>query len=327
VKVLVTGATGFVGRRLVELLVRKGDRVKALVRQISDSSPLRSAGAEIVQGDIRDPAAMNEAVANTDCVYHLAAKTTKHELSKREYYAHNVDGTKNIALAAIKFGVKRLVYASSVGVYGTNRNLAIDETTVPRPNSYYRESKLIGEQELLSLYESHGLPVVIARLGTTFGPGSRTFVDLSRKITAGNFRIAGQGENHDQMVYVEDLVKGLKRCGEVQGIEGRTYVLAGDKPATSRELLGLLAGELGVPPEFGHLPAAPFQIYGTLASSVYRLIGFQIPKSNYYNLFLSDHIYNISRARNELGYLPITSLKEGLHKLIAWYRAQKYLAR
>lgn len=326
-KVLVTGATGFVGSHLVRLLVRRGDQVKALVRQTSDPSPVCSPGAEIVMGDIRDPAAMNEAVANTDCVYHLAGKTTKRGLSKREYYEHNVEGTKNIARAAIKFGVKRLVYASSVGVYGTNRNLAIDETTIPRPNSYYRETKLIGERELLSLHRTHGLPVVIARLGSIFGPGSGAFVDLSRKIAAGNFRIIGNGKNHDQMVYVDDLVKGISRCGEVGEIEGRTYVLAGGKPATLRELLQLLAAELGVPPVFGHLPAAPFQFYVKLAALVYRLIGFQLPRSSYYHLFLSDHIFDISRARNDLAYVPATSLKEGLHNLVDWYRAEKYLPR
>src|SRR5205085_11366957 len=131
----------------VKLLVRQGHQVRVLARQASDSSPLRTAGIEIVSGDLRDAVAMNKAVENVECVYHLAAKTTKDALSKKEYYAQNVEGNKNVALAALNAGVKRLVYASSVGVYGTNRNRSVDEKTETRPDSYYRETKLTGEQE------------------------------------------------------------------------------------------------------------------------------------------------------------------------------------
>src|SRR5437870_1039495 len=127
VKVLITGATGFIGGYLAQTFVREGCQVRALTRPTSDTSRLRELDVEIISGDIRDASAAKKAVQGCEFVYHLAAKTTKDHLSKKEYYAHNVQGTRNVAQAALEAGVHRLVYASTIGVYGTSRSSTIDE--------------------------------------------------------------------------------------------------------------------------------------------------------------------------------------------------------
>jgi nucleoside-diphosphate-sugar epimerase len=325
--VLVTGAAGFVGGHLVELLVRQGHQVRALARQTNDHSSVGKLDVEILRGDLLDVGAIRRAIGSAECIYHVAAKTTKHGLSRKEYYANNVTATKNLALAALEAGVGRFVYASSVGVYGTNRNLAVTDQTSPKPDSYYRETKLAGEIELHRLHQERGLPVVIARLGSVFGPRSFSFLDVCRKVGAGNFRIIGSGENHQQLIYVEDLVKGLQQCGDAKGIEGRTYVLPGREPATLKELLTVIAQRMNVRPHFEHLPLAPFWLYQKFATAVYRLVHRQLPRAHYYDLFLTDQIFKTTAAQNDFGYSPAISQKDGFHRLIDWYFEQGYIAR
>jgi nucleoside-diphosphate-sugar epimerase len=324
--VLVTGATGFVGGHLVELLVRHGHEVKALARQTSDTSFLKKLSVEIVGGDIRDEAAMKQAMAGCQCVYHLAAKTTKDRLSKKDYYAHNVQGTKNVAQAALDAGVSRLVYASTIGVYGTVRNSSIDENTVPNPDSYYRETKLGGEKEVLRFHRESGLPIVVARLGSVYGPGSCNWLGLSRKILKGNFRIIGTGENYDHMAYVDDLVDGIRRCGEAKDVAGKTYIITGPQPAMLRQVLEIIAEELGADTFLDSLPVAPFRVYQQLCAFVYRSFGIQLPRSHYYDLFLGSHIFRVTKARDELGYFQNVSLRDGFRRLLGWYREKGYLS-
>jgi nucleoside-diphosphate-sugar epimerase len=325
VKILITGATGFVGSHLARALAQLGHQVKGLARKTSDTSLLKSMDIEVVEGDVRDATAMKKAVRDCQCVYHVAAKTTKDHLSKKEYRAHNVQGTRNVAQAALEAGVSRLVYAGSIGVYGTFNRSSIDENTAVRPDSFYRETKLGGENEVLSLHRRCGLPAVVARLGSVYGPGSCNWLLLCRKILKGNFRIVGAGQNYDQMVYIDDLVEGLRRCGETDGVEGRTYIITGPELATLRDVLGLIGQELGATAPIGGLPIAPFLFYKRLCSLTYRSFGVELPRSHYYDLFFTDHIFRTTKAQKELSYFPKVSLRDGFHRLLEWYRESGYL--
>ena len=144
-KTLVTGSNGFIGRHLVTALLGRGQEVKVVVHQKSRATEFNRKDVDVVTGDLRDSIVVDEMLTDCDCVYHLAGKTTKSNLSKNEYYAHNVAGTINVARSASKAGVRRMVYASSIGVYGSTCDHSIDEETKPSPDSYYRESKLRGE--------------------------------------------------------------------------------------------------------------------------------------------------------------------------------------
>ncbi|MBA3556530.1 MAG: SDR family NAD(P)-dependent oxidoreductase, partial [Gemmatimonadales bacterium] len=165
-KVFVTGATGFIGRALSERLIDEGHAVKALARESASISSLEHLDLEIVPGDIRDADVVEKAMDGCEHVYHLAAATSWSR-TRPEYAAVNVEGTRNVARAAWKAGVRRLVYASTVGVYGSLTSPPIDESTPPRPDSRYRETKLAGEEVVLSWQRKERLPVVIARLATT----------------------------------------------------------------------------------------------------------------------------------------------------------------
>jgi len=324
-KVLITGATGFIGGHLAEALVEEGHEVRALARETSDTSKLKKLDIEVLRGDIRD-AAVQRAIEKCDSVYHLAARTTKDHLSRREYYAHNLQGTKNVAEASRRCGVSRVVYASSVGIYGSLCNSSINENTPPNPDSYYRETKLAGEKEVLRLHREHKLPVVVARLGRIYGPGSLSWIDLCRKIAIGNFRIIGTAENYDHMIYIDDLIEGLRRCGEVKDIEGRTYILNGSEPVQLERMLKMIAHELGVNSSLSRLPATPFRTYHRFNQFIFQSFRIQLPRALYYSLFFSNHLYDTSKAQKELNYYPKVSLKDGFRRLIKWYRESGLLS-
>jgi 2-alkyl-3-oxoalkanoate reductase len=326
VKVLITGASGFVGRHLVAKLMERGHSVRAMVHTDSSVAEFRDRGIEACTADVRDPEALDQVVRGCDTIYHLAAKTTKSSLSKKEFYQHNVAGTVNLAHAALKAGVERFVYGGSIGVYGTTRNLAIDENTRPSPDSYYRETKFEAEQAVLGMHKEAGLPAVVARLGTTYGPGSLSLLDLCRKLTRTCFRMIGNGENHLDTVYIDDLIDGLWRCGETPNVEGRVYVLKGAEPITVNRFLEMLRSHIAGRARLGSLPAAPFWIYRKFGRLVYRLAGIEVPRVHYYDLFLTDHIFLTTRARNDLDYCPGTRINEGVSQLIRWYRQEGLLA-
>ena len=133
-KVLVTGATGFVGSHLAEALIRDGYEVRALVRPTSSLARLKNLNIEIVNGDIRDFDAVTKAVKDCRQVYHLAAERAASRLSKNQYHSANVTGTENVARAALNAVVDRLIYAGGTGIYGIIGNPPVNEETAPNPN-------------------------------------------------------------------------------------------------------------------------------------------------------------------------------------------------
>jgi len=325
VKVLVTGAAGFIGSHLTEALVKDGHHVTALVRPTSSLDALREVKVEVIRGDVTDVQAVEKAVRGHQLVYHLAAKVSRTRATKKESFAINVRGTENIVDAALKAGVERVIYGSSIGVYGTIRHPPVNEMTVTNPNSYYRSTKLWGEEIIRTARENNRLPVVIARIGSVIGPRGLNWLGLSSAIANGQFRMIGSGENHLHPVYVSDLVDGLRRCGEVREGEGQTYILAGREPVTLKQFVKAIADAWGVDSRIGHVASTPFRQFHALARSIYRFLGVEVPFSHRYEMFLTDNIFDIAKARRELGYSPQVSIAEAVRRTVQWYREQGYL--
>lgn len=324
-KVLVTGATGFVGSHLAETLAREGYGVRALARPSSDTGLLEKLGVEIVRGEITDVAAVEKAVEGCRQVYHVAGMTALRRGSRHEYYAINVEGTRNVATASLKAAIERLVYMSTVGVYGIIKSPPVDEGSKTSPDSPYQETKLEGEEVVSSCYKKEGLPVVIARLPGVLGPRSLIWLGLFQAIAKRRFRIIGSGENHTHTVYITDAVDGLRRCAETRGIEGECYLLADKEPITVKQLVNMLSQELEGHISPVRLPAFPYRAFYRLGSFVHKRFGFELPRAIAYELFLTDKVVCISKARKELGYEPKVSTKEGIQRTVEWYRQNGYL--
>ncbi|MBC1196446.1 NAD-dependent epimerase/dehydratase family protein [Microcystis aeruginosa BLCCF158] len=325
-KILVTGATGLIGQQLIRRLQKDGYYVKALVRPQREVSWIETVGVELCRGDIGDLVALKQAMQGCQQVFHLAAKVHGADVTRDSLWAVNVRGTDQVAQASLQTGVERLIYCSTVAIYGrTFSNRAITEDTLPRPDSPYGESKLRTEKILQTYAQRNGLPVVIVRPSTVFGPGASSWAGLFQAIANRQFRLMGSGQGHHHITDVTDMVEGLMQCSTIPAIEGRTYILAGPESISLAEFVTLIGKAVGVSDLPAALPEAPLQVYKQLNRLTYQLTGYLLPKADRIDLFLGDRSYNLSRARQELNYNPQISPEETIHRTADWFRHQGYL--
>lgn len=302
--VLVTGATGFVGRRLTTRLVDDGRRVRALVRPTTDTGALDALGVHVVRGDLRNRDAVDAAVEGCDAIVHLGARTEAEGLLTREdVEAVNVGGTRHVATAASRAGA-RLVAASSVAVYGriaARRDLTEDGPL--RPDSPYGRSKVAAEQLLLRRHRQEGLDVVIVRPATVWGPGATSWRGLFEAVRDGRFRRFGPGTNHHHLVDVDDLVDGLVLATRTPGIAGHVYNLAGPDAITLDAWLSSIR-ELTGGPAPARAPGWPMRLYRAADQVAVRVLSRQLPRADRLALYLGDRVFSIDAAARDLGYAP-----------------------
>jgi len=311
--VLVTGATGFVGRHLTRALIDDGQRVRALVQSGSDVGALTARGVDCVAVAFDDPAALARAVAGCRIVYHLAVLRTGTPL-----HAINVDATRALAECAADAGVGRFVHVSSTGVYGSVASLPTDEKVPCRPDTPYRVSKLAGEAAVFEVGRSAGLPVVVARLPAVVGPGCHGMLGLARAVATGRFRMIGDGSKRKHLGHVRDMAEGLILCARSPDADGEIYNLGADAPTPVRTVIATIADELGA--ETGRdLPAMPFRIVDWTANTVYAALGLELPWHHRYGIFLENTELDISKARRALGYRSHGDVVEAIREAVRWY--------
>lgn len=323
-KVLVTGATGFIGSHLVERLLERGDEVTAFVRASADATRLVTKGVNIVVGDVREERDVERAAKGSRLVYHLARAKAHGTRPMSEVRAVNVDGTANVARAATRSGVERIVYSSSAAVYGSRvRRKPVAEDDLPNPDSPYARSKAMSED---ALREHAGVPLVIARVTAVLGPGSRSWLPILRSVAARRLRLIGNGTNWHHPADVSDIVDGLILCGTEAVAAGRIYNLAGGEPITVGDMIGLVAAELqieGDPPSA--VPAAPFDLYLWVNRIADRVAGVRLPRVDSVAFLTSDRILDLSRAENELGYTPRVGVRQAVARTAEWCRSEGLL--
>jgi nucleoside-diphosphate-sugar epimerase len=321
-KVLITGAAGFVGSHLAESLLRDGHAVRGFVRPTKDASALERIGVEIARGDLADSTSVERALQGCDQVYHLAALTSRQKPSRKEAMAVNCEGTGHVVRAALKAGISKMVYSSTAGVYGVISNAPVDETSPVNPDSPYQEAKVAGEALVLAAHRDHQLPVVIARFPGVLGRGSMSWVPLFRAIATGTFRIIGSGQNHTHTGHILDIVNGLRRCGETPDIEGQCYLLAGRSATRIDDFVKMFAKELEVSISSMRLPDFPYRVFHGMSCMLYRWYGATLPRANDYELFISDKVLSLEKAKRELGYEPKIPIEQGIRETLQWYREQ-----
>lgn len=314
---LVTGATGLVGRRLVEDLLTQGVEVRALARP--GSGQIAPKGVQLVPGDLRDADAVLKAAHDCTWIYHMGAVVHGPNATAANLRSVNVEGTANVARAALAAGVRRVIFTSSAAVYGRSVSRhGINEDTPVRPDSPYGESKVAGENVLLSYAD---LPVVIVRTVTVWGPGATSWAGLYQTVAANRFRMAGSGNGMHMLTHVADLSAGLLLCGTVPGIERRIYLVTGKEPVSLRSLVEMIAGETGAAPIRDGLPEAPLRLYRMLDQFAYRCLGTRVPKADRLDFFLGDRTFEIGKARRELGYDPLFTARDIVRSTAEYLRS------
>jgi nucleoside-diphosphate-sugar epimerase len=322
VTVLVTGGAGFLGRHLVRRLRDEGEKVRVLVRAGSDPEALGE-DVEVVVGDVRNESDCERAIAGCSAVFHLAGITARVRRPKADFLSVNVGGTANVARAAAAAGTRRFVLASTTGVYGTARDRAIDERTPPRPSSFYGYSKLSAERIALE-HGRDGFQPVIARITSAFGAEAKSWAGLFRSVAEGRMRLIGAGDNYQHPAAAQDIAAGLALCGS-RGAGGGTYLLAGPEALTLRTMLELVAEAVGAEPPQPGLPDAPLRLL-RLANELAPGLGARIPRFDRVEFFLSDRVFDISRAREELGYRPAIRVRETVRETADWLRERGELS-
>ncbi len=253
---LVTGGAGFISSHIVEALLARGERVRALdnfatgKRENLPASP----NLQIVEGDIRNPDTVCQAMQDVTCVFHLAALVSVPQSMADPGPTHevNVSGTLNVLQAARQAGVKRLVFSSSCAVYGDNDDLPLKEVAAPRPLSPYAASKLAGELYCQAFFSAYGLPTVCLRYFNVYGPRQNPNGDYAavipkfvRRIQAGQPPIIyGDGRQTRDFVHVSDIARANLAASEREQAVGQVLNVASGQRVSLLDLVDMLS-ELG----------------------------------------------------------------------------------
>jgi dihydroflavonol-4-reductase len=325
--VLVTGGTGFLGKHLVRSLVDDGKRVRVLTRSSKSAQDL-SSSVEIIVGDITNADACSTAMQDVDTVFHLAAAYREPGISHGRYREVHVDGTRQLLEKALSQKIKKFVHCSTVGVLSHIENPPADETWPHSPGDIYQETKSEAEILALTFQKTHDFPLTVARPTSIYGPGDMRLLKLFDLIVRRRFVFLGRGDVFYHMIYVDDLVRGIRMLAENPRAVGEVFILGGGEVTTLKELVGLIAEEARVPEPRLYLPAWPIQALGSVVERICVPLGLEPPiYRRRVDFFTKSRSFSIDKARSLLGYDPQVTLKEGIRLSIEWYREHGHLLK
>jgi dihydroflavonol-4-reductase len=321
-KAFVTGATGFIGGRLARKLRARGDDVVALVRSPGKASALAGLGCELVEGDLSSSSKeeLSRAMAGCDSVFHIAAvyKVGIPKSERAAMFDANVGGTERVLDAAVDAGVGRIVYVSTVGVFGNTGGEVVDETYKHKGDGFlstYEETKYKAHEAALARI-AKGAPIVIVQPGGVYGPGDHSelgnIIDQTRTGKLRMRMFAGTGFN---LVYVDDVAEGTLLAHD-KGELGQAYVLGGEI-TTMGKLIDKVAELSGREPPKRELPAGLMKLAIPIGPLVGKMMGFPpnlgelIRSSDGVTYWATDQ-----KARSRLGYSP-RDLDTGLKQTLA----------
>lgn len=326
-KVLITGSTGFIGEALTRKLQQRGDDVRVLVR---DPAKLATVGLkvdDIVQGDITDPAAVDQAVQGVEVVYAIAGTFREPNLSDQRYHEVNVDAVRYMVEAAKKHGVKRVVHCSTCGIHGNIKGPPADENYPIRPVGIYEETKAAGERLALAYGKQNGLEVASIRPTPVYGPGDTRLLKLFKLVNKQRIILLGPGTAGYHLVYIDDLVDAFILAGTVPQAAGEAFLIGGGDLPSLNQLIYRLGQVLGKDKQqIIRLPAWPFWLAGWACEMACRPIGVNPPiYRRRVEFFTNNRAFVIDKARRLLGYEPMVSMEEGLQRTAEWYRKKGML--
>ena len=320
-RAFVTGGTGFIGGQLVRRLRERGDDVVALVRSPEKASALRDLGAELVEGDLTDADAIRRSAEGSDAVFHGAAiyKVGIPKKDHEQMYDTNVRGTERVLDAAFEAGVPRIVYVSTVAVFGNTNQEVVDESydrgSSPEYLSYYDETKTLAHAAAKDRI-AKGFPIVMVQPGGVYGPDDHSeignMIDQTRNGKLFALPFPGLGLN---FVHVEDVADGILLAHD-KGEVGESYVLGGQN-ATMRDLVEKVAEISDRKPPKRDMPTALITAGAPMGPVIGKLMGFppnfrELIKSSDGVTWWASH----DKARDRLGYSP-RDLDTGLRQTLA----------
>lgn len=323
--VLVTGATGFIGSRLVRKLGAEGMRVRCLVRDPLGAAALfEGLDVELAEGDVTRPETLRGVVEGVGVVYHLAA-IMGHDLPSEEAFARfrrvNVEGTRAIAEVCDDSGIERFVLASSTAAMGLLRDEVVREDTPVSPYTPYQVSKWEAEEVVREHARDRGLPAVVVRPSMVYGPGFRgDFLTIAKVAKKGVFPRIGRSRNLSPALYIDDCVEALALAG-TRGRPGETYLVSSEESYELDRVVRIIADALGVRVRFVPVPAWIALFGAWKLERAFGLVGKHPPvTSRNIRSTITDRVFDVSKAREELGFRQRVGIDEGLRRAVAHFR-------
>lgn len=322
-KVLVTGAAGFLGSSLVEKLRRSGQHVRAVLHDTTQSaSDLQN--VEIVTADIRDAGKVQEIAGGCEAIVHLAAKV--HAIddfgAEQDYEAVNVVGTKHILDAAVRSGINRIVFASSVKVFGEETSRCVDETQPPNPQTAYGRSKWRAEQLVSEYAERHGLTAVSLRFPMVYGPTTKgNLYRMIEAIDQGKFPALPRLLAVRSLLHVQNSVQAVCLCLRASSFKRAAYIVADTDPYCVTDIYNWLRAGLGKAPPRWRVPLWVLKGGARCGDMLQSISARSVPLTTQQLIkLIGGAWYSSTAITRELGYQASYSFEKAVPELIAFYR-------
>lgn len=334
-KILVTGASGFIGSHLAKRLVEEGHEVSALVREenldkLAENrkdaiKTLRNLDLKVVKGDFLDRESLKRALSGIEVVFHLGAIARPMAIPNELYFKVNEEGTRNLFEAIDKKKIKKIVMMSSVSAVGVAKNgLAVNEKSKRIPVDVYGMSKL-AQERVAEEFVKKGLPIVTLRPPMVFGPRDFEMLRLFRAVDRRFFPVFGR-ERCLEFLYVENLVEACFLAWK-NGIKGEAYHISNGEHYSINQVVGAIekAARKNVFPI--KLPGFVFVLGGFLMEFLGKLFNFHPPFKHDTVKWMTQKVWysDITKAKQELGYKPIFNLEEGVKETYQYYKENNYL--
>ena len=325
---LVTGATGFVGDNLVRKLVARGDKVRCLVRKSSNVVSLKQLGVELAQGDVKNYDSVLEAMNGIDHVYHCAAAVGIGTFPRKEYYAINVDGTRNVVKACKQAGVEALVYVSTQSVtFDFTERINAGEDNPSYPSRYkdpYSESKALGEKEVIEAGRSGRLRTIAIRPTFIWGPGDRLMLPVIAKMAKQNqlFLING-GRSEISPSHVDNVCDAIMLAAQKESVSGEAFLVTDNSNITVGEFTRRMVEAAGLPAPTKSIPYGLAFALAAVVEKLHELPFIKKPPSmSRYGVAIMglNLTFNCEKAKQILGYRPTVSIDEGMRGLSDWVK-------
>ncbi len=321
----VTGANGLLGSHIVERLCARGEHVRAVVRPGADTTFLKQLGVDIAIAALDDAAALRRAVDGAAVVYHAGARVSDWG-PWADFAADNVEGTRRVLEASRAAGAARVLYVSSISVYGRSLppGLVTEDAPLARADElrrwdYYGRSKVLAE----AVARAFGSLVTVVRPTWCYGPRDRGGIPrVIDNLRRGRASVIGPGDNVLNLLHARDAAEGAVLAAGHPAAAGRSYNLGGAGDVTQRQFFDAITDGLGLPPLRKHVSPALATRGALLVELIGRLIRKRTPPR--YTRRALDRIartmsFSTERARLELGWTPRVAFAEGMLETIAWY--------